>query len=149
MIQNATSYSVAPLEFLVGKYLPDFKGSITVKTDDALLDKFSGGGMEIQALTDRNKYAPFYTIAVRSDVASDIDHILCHEFCHLMQMNDGRLSLDMASKVFTWEGKKYSGAYPYMSRPWEVEAMRMEVAYIQEYNASQKPKKCKCKLFHI
>lgn len=142
MIQNATSYSVAPLEFLVGKYLPDFKGSITVKTDDALLDKFSGGGMEIQALLDRNRYAPFYTLAVRSDVASDIDHILCHEFCHLCQMEAGRLSLDMASKVFTWEGKKYSGAYPYMSRPWEVEAVRMEVAYIQECNASKK--KCKC-----
>lgn len=46
MIQNATSYSIAPLEFLVGKYLPDFKGTITVKPDDALLDKFSGGGME-------------------------------------------------------------------------------------------------------
>lgn len=142
MIQNATSYSIAPLEFLVGKYLPDFKGSITVKTDDALLGKFSGGGYEIQALLDRNRYAPFYILAVRSDVASDIDHILCHEFCHLCQMEAGRLSLDMATRVFTWEGKRYSGAYPYMSRPWEVEACRMEITYLKEFRASQKPRKC-------
>ena len=132
MIHNATSYDIAPLEWLVGKYLPAFKGELTVKTDDALLDKFSTDEVKIDAFLDRNKYAPLYTLYLCTDL-DNVEKILCHEFCHLKQMEECRLVVNMKDKTFAFEGKAYSAAYPYKLRPWEVEAFALEDKYRKEW----------------
>lgn len=138
MIHNTTSYDTSPLEWLAEKYLPDFKGELTIKTDDHLLDKVSTADLRIEAFLARNKYAPLYTLSLRTGLGN-VEKILCHEFCHLKQMEEGRLSADMAKKTFTFEGKTYSAAYPYKMRPWELEAFADESRYRKEWKRSIAP----------
>lgn len=54
---------------------------------------------------------------------------LCHEMIHLSQYENGRLR--RFENTLIWDGSPYDNATPYMERPWEIEAFKIQTQLIK------------------
>lgn len=86
---------------------------------------------------DANKKAK-YTISIdteilRADELSDpVISLLIHEVWHVKQMEDGRLKSNTEYTVAVWEGVHYTMTIPHDRRPWEIEARKKELEYLNQ-----------------
>ena len=106
---------------------------IVVTKNDSLLDKFGTMEYRVNGLLHKSAAPGVYNLMVREHPSDSMDLVLCHELVHLKQFTDGKLSLNMDSKVFTWKGRNYSGDTPYGERPWENEAFEKQWPLVRSY----------------
>ena len=126
----------AVLTFTLGK-LGVTDADVTVFINDRALERFSNDEIEMQAIT--YEAAPGkYALHLRSSLDGDILIILCHEAVHLSQYLSGRLKFNLSTGVRTWNGQRYSANYPYMDRPWEIEAFTKQGKLLKEYRRTKK-----------
>jgi hypothetical protein len=84
---------------------------------------FDTPDFELKAMLIGHPQWKKYTLLLRSNVgAANVLTIVCHEMCHLAQMNKGDLVI--VNKNFKWKGQNYPGSTPYFDRPWEKEAIK-------------------------
>lgn len=112
------------------------RGSIVIGGDK----NFNGACHAIDISEIENRKSKKYTIEVRKGLEySDLFTVLAHELVHVHQFAQGRLrSVKKNGRwVKTWREngvtKVYELDHPYMDRPWEVEAFKLERGYRDEY----------------
>ena len=95
--------------------------TLQIIQNDKVLDMFSTEDISLSALLTKTQLGT-YQLMLRSKPDNILTFILAHEMIHLSQMVNGKLSLDMGRRVFSWNGQEYATSYPYDNRPWEIEA---------------------------
>lgn len=135
MIQNMTSYPQLDelLAFLLGKHLPGRSITLTVCHNGQILRHYSTPDIELLALLTRAGMNGWYILYIAEDLP-DPDSVACHEFAHLVQMAEGKLTADYAAKRFTWQGRVWPASTKYDDRPWEQEAFSLQARYRKEFN---------------
>lgn len=106
---------------------------VIITKNDKLLNKFNTNDFQLSALLYKAATPDVYNLIIREYQNEPISLVLCHEMIHLKQFVDGRLELDMNTKTFIWEGKRYSGSISYGTRPWEIEAFEKQWSLLRSY----------------
>lgn len=120
---------------------------LNIVESDKTLDRLGDAEYELQALLYRPVPDPHqYSLIIRKRLYGTMESIIFHEAIHLSQFEDGRLDIDMKAGTYTWSGEEWPADYPYLSRPWEIEAFRGQAALSKEWRDLQKSvkkvKKC-------
>ena len=123
-----------PLIEFAAKELGISEAEIIITRNDRILNNFSTRDLWLSALLYKAELPGVYNLIVRERQ----DVIICHELVHLKQYIDGRLSIDMNSKSFIWEGARYSCDTPYEARPWEAEAREKQWPLLRSYRKYQR-----------
>lgn len=122
--------------------------TINIIVSDRTLDRLTVGDYEMQAILYRTPMRNVYSLFIRKSPATSLMSIAFHEATHLIQYESGRLSMDESMKKCSWDGVEYTADYPYMKRPWEVEAFKEQRRLEKEWRALQKSlKKVRKSLF--
>ena len=120
------------MEFVAGE-LGISGVEVIITGNDGVLNRFGTKDLRLNALLYKSELPGVYNLAVRERRDGSACLTLCHEMVHLKQYVDGRLTVDMNSKAFGWEGARYSCDTPYEARPWEAEAFRMQWPLLRSY----------------
>ena len=120
--------------------------TVVASLNEKLLRKLSKYEVDYQAVLFKNKGVNhIYTLYFRPRLGkATYTEILCHEAVHLAQQERGDLSLNLTTGECRWKGELYAANSPYMERPWEKEAFKIQSdlqrAY-KKFNKSNKPNK--------
>lgn len=141
MIENVTRYPNLDrlLNYLSERYLPEWKGTLTVCHQNIALSHYSTASVQLLAFVTETNVKGHY-ILVMADNITRPDEVAAHEFVHLMQMVSGQLSADYAGHSFIWLGREYKASMPYNERPWEQAAFRLAPKLLKEYRLQFKQK---------
>lgn len=72
-----------------------------------------------------------YLIGINADeIDTRLVYVVCHEFCHIMQIESGEL--DLTNR--TWQGKSYVQT-EYFSRPFEIGARVIGGKLVEKFNS--------------
>ena len=114
--------------------------TIVASINEKLLNKLSAkGDTEYEAVLFKTKVPHIYNLYFRPNLsASFYVEMVCHEAVHLMQQEKGELSLNLTTGECRWKGVVYLADCPYMSRPWEKEAFKMQGDLIKSYRKAKK-----------
>ena len=134
MVINRTSYDglTGLFEYLMGHYMPGRELKLTVCHNAAMLNHFGTRDIELKAMLYQSEVKDWYVLVIAEGLSRP-EMVACHEFAHLMQMVRGDLLFSPEKRIFTWKGRTYPASMAYDTRPWEVEAFRMEDKYRKEY----------------
>lgn len=116
--------------------------TLRVYHDRKLLDRFSLGGYEYQALLYQTALPGHYNLVVREGIGAGLQDVLSHEMVHLSQYTTGRLWLNLNTGAVMWEGKIYSSTVPYEERPWEKEAFDRQRRLLKAWKKRNNKKHC-------
>ena len=112
--------------------------TLNVTESDKTLDRLSAPGYELQALIYPTVLPHSYNLIVRTRPDTSLEVLMFHESVHLCQFESGKLGVDMKSGKYTWNGEEYPADFPYLSRPWEKEAIKGQAALSKEWKAIKK-----------
>lgn len=104
--------------------------------NEKILDRFGNESLHIDAIMHRMDIPGKYQLVVRKRPMDPLRRILIHETIHLAQYESGELSLDTASRTFTWKGVQYGPEIEYKRRPWEIDTFRLTEQLMKEYKKS-------------
>lgn len=130
---------------LDGKLANDVQ--LNIVESDKTLDRLGDAEYELQALLyrpvpDRHQYS----LIIRKRLYGTLESVIFHESVHLRQFEAGNLDIDMKAGTYTWNGEEWPATFPYMARPWEIEAFQGQAALSKDWRALQKSvkkvKKC-------
>lgn len=96
---------------------------LTITYNSNLLNKLSKE-VEFEAFL-QNPFPDKYVLILKENIVG-VQYILCHEFIHLKQYQEGRLKISSDFQKVWWEGKEYDDSTPYGNREWEKEAFSMQ-----------------------
>lgn len=141
MIINGTKYAGldSMLAYLCERYLPGWKGTLTVCYNRTALKHHSTADVQLSALLTETKMQDYFTL-IMADNLSNPEEVACHEFVHLMQMVNGLLKVDLDRHQFTWCGMVYPASMQYDERPWEKKAFGLQGLLLREYRRNSKTK---------
>lgn len=114
--------------------------TIVAAPNDRLLKKLSRYEVDYQAVLFKNKGVQhIYTLYFRSRLSQPTyTEIICHEAVHMAQQERGDLSLNLTNGECRWKGELFAADYPYMERPWEREAFKVQGDIIKAYRKMRK-----------
>lgn len=116
--------------------------TVVATLNEKMLKRLSRGDIEYKAVVFKNKgVSNIYTIYFCPNLSvSTYREILFHEAVHLAQQQRGDLSLNLTTGDCWWHGEKYRSDFPYMQRPWEKEAFKVQSDILRQYKKSKKIK---------
>lgn len=118
-LTSSKTFNVEELLHFLAKVLEiDEDVELTLIYNDALLNKLSKQ-IEYSALL-YTAVPKQYILYVREGI--DLKYILCHEFIHLKQHENGDLKYSSDFSQIVWKGQIFDNSYPYDKREWEQEA---------------------------
>ena len=119
--------------------------TVVASPNERILRKLSKYEVDYQAVLFKNKgVSHIYTLYFRPKLSQAVyTEILCHEAVHLAQQERGDLSLNLSTGECRWTGEVYPPDYPYMERPWEKEAFKVQSVILKKYRKSVKLSKTK------
>lgn len=110
---------------------------LVINHNERVLDRFGGERLHLDAILHQMAVPGIYQLIIRRFPTDHIVRILLHETVHLSQYVSGDLSLDLASRTFTWKGKTYGPETDYFRRPWEIEAFKIADELWKAYKKSK------------
>lgn len=113
---------------------------VVVAINKPLLTRLSRGDIEYTGLLFNTGMAHSYVLYVADVSEGEMRTIIAHETAHLAQQERGDLVVDTRSYECTWKGVRYGNSFPYMDRPWEKEAFKVQSNILKQYKKSKKRK---------
>lgn len=116
--------------------------TVVVTLNEKLLRKLSKHEVEYQAVLFKNKdLKHIYNLCFRPRLnQATYTEIIAHEAVHLSQQERGELSLNLSNGECRWKDELFTADYPYMERPWEREAFKVQSDILRQYKKSKKRK---------
>ena len=142
---TSTKEAVPVITFAAGRIGMPEDVELVINHNEMVLDRFGGERIHLDAILHQMALPGKYQLIIRRFPDDPIVRILLHETVHLSQYVSGDLSLDLASRTFTWKGQTYGPEIEYKKRPWEIEAFLRADQLWKEWKAAQKEEKNKSK----
>lgn len=114
--------------------------NVTVTVDEDFLKKMSSPDFEYEGVLVPSPLDHTYILRVKDVSKGEMQRILAHEAVHISQQERGDLKVNPDTLECRWKGKKYTNDYPYMDRPWEKEAFKVQSDILRQYKKSKKRK---------
>jgi hypothetical protein len=116
---------------------------VVISPNEKMLKRLSPPDTEFYAALFKNKGLDhIYTLyTVKKLTRNTYTEILCHEAVHLSQQERGDLRVNISTGKCYWMNEEYTKDYPYMSRPWEKEAFKVQSIILKKYRKSIKKNK--------